>query len=410
MARPTFSRINLDAIMSNVRNVKKYIGQRKLCAAVKADGYGHGAAAVAKAMSNAGADSFGVAMTEEGIKLREAGITKPVILLTRVPEEDIETLIDYELTACITDEPFALELSKVAAEYGRPVPAQVNVDTGMHRIGVPHQEAADLICRINQLPAIEITGIFTHFACAENRGTSREQLSLFGRVISDLNKKNLHIPLLHVTNSAGTLLMPEAHMGGVRPGLILYGLCPPSITDPPIELKPAMSLHTRVSFCKEVKPGTPLGYGHTYTTRRTSIIATLPIGYDDGYLRQYSNNGCVLIKGHRAPVVGRVCMDQTLVDVTDIPGVQRGDEVVIYGEQEGQIIRIEEMASRLDRIPYELTCAVGSRVRRQYVLNNVIVGETPMGSLVPPDVLHKIFPDSNPDLRTTRRPPKAGAA
>lgn len=394
MSRPTFARIDLDAVAHNVRAVKGLVGDGKICAAVKADAYGHGAPAVAKVMSMAGVDMFGVAMTEEAVELRDAGVTKTIILLTGVPEEDIDEILEYGVTSCIAEEGFARRLSEEAVRTGRIADAHVNVDTGMGRVGIPQEHAADAISRIAQLPGLRLTGIFSHFACsgASDLGASRRQLRGLKRVAEALRLAGVRLPMLHMANSCAVLRMPSSYLDCVRPGLILYGLYPMGYGSRRVRLRPVMSLHSRVSFCKEVRAGEKLGYGHTFTTWRDSVIATIPIGYHDGFLRQYSNAGEVLVRGHRAPVVGRVCMDQTLADVTGVPGVRVGDDVVIYGEQDGARITIEEMAWLLDRIPYELTCSVGGRVRRQFVLNGEVVGETPMRSLVPPGLLGQIFP------------------
>lgn len=417
MARPTHARIDLDAVMHNVGAVKALIGERKLCAAVKADGYGHGAPAVARAMSAAGADMFGVAMTEEGVELRQCGIRKPVILLTAVAESDIDEILDYDLSACITDEGFARKLSERAVRRNLRASAHVNVDTGMRRVGLHHTSAREAILRIGQLPNIRIEGIFSHFACsdAEGQQTSKLQLARFLEVVAALKSDGMRVPLIHMANSAGVLRMPDSYLDCVRPGLILYGLHPQGLSHlsrSAVHLKPVLSLQTVISFCKRVPAGEKLGYGHTFTTWRESTIATLPIGYHDGYMRQYSNLGQVLVRGRRASVVGRVCMDQTLVDVTDVPGAGVGDEVVIYGEQRGRRINIEEMALLLGRVPYELTCSVGGRVRRQYVLNGAVVGETAMRSLVPASLVQQIFAErgSGQDEQAQTDPGRRGAA
>ncbi len=410
MARPTYAQIDLDAVIRNIHAIKDHIGQRKICAAVKADAYGHGAVAVAHAMSAAGADMFAVAMTEEAVQLREAGIQKPIILLTVVPEDDIETILEFDICACIAEEAFAVKLSEIAQQRGTTARAHVNVDTGMGRVGLEHASAAYEMLKISRLPALEIEGVFTHLACSEDNDVSSEQLDIFQEILLRLESSGMKLPAAHVSNSTATLQMPEAYLQCVRPGLILYGLHPPGVRCSDIDLVPALSLHTSISFCKRVTAGTKLGYGHTFTTSRESIIATLPLGYHDGYVRQFSNNGEVLVKGRRAPVVGRVCMDQTLVDVTDVPGVQVGDDVVVYGRQGDACISLEEMAQRLDRIPYELTCAVGARVRRRYVLNGKLVGETPVGSLIPPDVLCNIFSGSQIHVPTHENISKRGAA
>jgi len=414
MPRPTFARIDLDAVAHNVAEVKRLIAGRKVCAAVKADAYGHGAPAVAQAMSRAGVDMFGVAMTEEAVELREAGIEEPIILLTAAPDDDIEALMEHGITSCIVEEGFARQLSEQAVRRGQLAEAHINVDTGMRRVGIFHEEAADTIRRIFALPGLRVTGLFSHFACsnADDLSASREQHRLFLEVVDKLEAAGVRVPMLHMANSAATLRMPEAHLDCVRPGLILYGLYPRNTDHADADLWPAMSMHTRISFCKRTAAGEKLGYGHTFTTWRESVIATLPIGYHDGYIRQYSNTGQVLVRGRRAPVVGRVCMDQTLADVTDIPDAMRGDEVVVYGEQEGRRINVEEMAARVDRIPYELTCSVGGRVRRQFVLDGQMVAETPMRSLVPPDVVREIFPTeaAAADEQARRKSARRGAA
>lgn len=372
MARATLARINLDAVMHNVRAVKTLVGGRMICAAVKADAYGHGAPAVARAMSMAGVDMFGVAMTEEAVELRRCGIDKPIILLTTVPEWDIDELLDCSITACVADEGFARALSARAAERGLVADAHVNVDTGMRRVGIPHAEAAETIARIRALPALRITGIFSHFACSgdEDQRVSRRQLLRFRSACSGMAFSAADQPVFHMANSGAVMRMPDSYLDCVRPGLLLYGMYPRdflSLRSRRLNLQPVLSMHTRVSFCKRVPAGEKLGYGHTFTTWRESIIATLPLGYHDGFLRQYSNRGQVLVRGRRVPVVGRVCMDQTLVDVTDVPGVELGDEVVLYGRQNGETIRCEEVAELLGTIANEIVCAVGRRVPRVYL-------------------------------------------
>jgi alanine racemase len=329
-----------------------------------------------------------------------------------VPDEDIEAILHYRITACVAEEDFARRLSEYAVCRQQVVEAHVKVDTGMRRVGIEHEKAADAIQRISQLPRLGLTGIFSHFACSDAPDLSVcwEQLKRFHRVTGALAAAGFKLPMLHMANSAAVLRMPESYLDCVRPGLILYGLYPRGLMNCGLQLRPALSLHTRIFFCKKVKAGDKLGYGHTFTTWRDSVIATIPIGYHDGFVRQYSNLGQVLIRGRRAPVVGRVCMDQTLVDVTDIPGVSVGDEVVIYGEQGGRRISIEEMASLLDKVPYELTCSVGGRVRRQYLLDSVVVGETPMRSLVPPAVVSQICAAFPAHERAQEQAARRGAA
>jgi alanine racemase len=235
--------------------------------------------------------------------------------------------------------------------------------------------------------------VFSHFACsdADSLDFSYEQVRRLQSVLCQLRRAQYKLPFIHMANSNGVLRVPEARFDGVRPGLILYGLCSrPDIKDC-VDLSPVLSMRTRISHCKRIRQGEKVGYGHTFTTWRDSLIATLPLGYHDGYIRQFSNTGEVLVRGRRAPVIGRVCMDQTLIDVTDVPRVQIGDEAVVYGHQGTDAIALEEMAARVDRIPYELSCAVGRRVRREFVLNGVVVVESPFRSVVPDDALSRIF-------------------
>jgi len=393
MARPTVACIDLDALAHNVAQIRKLVGRRKICAAVKADAYGHGAVVVCHALSRAGVDMFAVAMTEEAVELRGAGIRKPIFLLTAVPTADIDVILEHDVSACITEEGFARELSARALRKGVQAPVHVNVDTGMRRVGIDWQEAAACVRRISRLAGLRLVGLFSHFACsdADDLSFSHEQVRRFNLVIAQLRRAGIEPPLVHMANSNGVLRLPQAHFNAVRPGLILYGLLSRPDLRSHIELRPVLSMRTAIAHVKRVPEGEKIGYGHTFTTWRDSIIATLPIGYHDGYIRQFSNQGQVLVRGRRAPVVGRVCMDQTLIDVTDVPGAAVGDEVVIYGRQGTDMIGVEEMAARVERIPYELTCAVSPRVRREFVLDGAVVIETPFGSVVPSAALNQGF-------------------
>jgi alanine racemase len=414
MPRPTVARIDLDAITHNVGAIRRLVGKRKICGAVKADAYGHGAPVVCHTLSAAGVDMFGVAMTEEAMDLRAAGIKKPIILLTAVPAEDTAVILQNDITACVTEEKFAAELSARALALGVRAKAHVNVDTGMHRVGLDCQTAAVSILRMSRLAGLRITGIFSHFACsdADDLGFSRLQFRRFRSVLAQLKKARMELPFIHMANSNGVLRVPEAYFDGVRPGLMLYGLCSRPDVRYVTDLKPVLSMRTRISHCKRIAKGEKVGYGHTFTTWRDSVLATLPVGYHDGYIRQFSNVGEVLVRGKRVPVVGRVCMDQTLVDVTDVPEVQLGDEVVIYGDQGEQSLSVEEMAGRVERIPYELTCAVGRRVRREFVLNGAVVVETPFRSVVPDTALGRILTTSaaSSDGKLDRKARRLGAA
>ncbi len=414
MARPTVARIDLDAIAHNVAEIRKLVGKRKICAAVKADAYGHGAAVISHALSRAGVDMFAVAMTEEAVDLRRAGIREPIILLTAAPTEDVDDILDYEVTACIAEEGFAGALSRRASKRGMLAPIHVNVDTGMHRVGLDWRHAAKAICRLQGLPGLRVEGVFSHFACsdADELSTSYQQLRRFKKVLGQLLRAGLRPPIVHMANSNGVLRLPEAYFDAVRPGLILYGLVSRRELRSKADFRPALSMRTQIAHVKRVPQGEGVSYGHTFTTWRDSVIATLPVGYHDGYIRQFSSRGEVLVRGRRVPVVGRVCMDQTLVDVTDVPGAAVGDEVVIYGEQDGRRLGVEEMAERVDRIPYELTCAVSPRVRREFVSNGSVVVETPCRSVIPSgSFTHGFLTAANGvDEEPGAEPAKRGAA
>jgi len=393
MPRPTVARIDLDAVVHNLGVIRGLVGPRKVCAAVKADAYGHGAPVVCHALERAGVDAFAVAMTEEALDLRAAGITKPIILLTAFPGEDVPFLLANDVTACVTDAAFAREVSRRALELDAVAPVHINIDTGMHRLGLDWHTAAQDIQRIAALPGLKVEGLFSHFACAgaDDLSFSREQIRRLHVVLDALRRAGTPLPFVHMANSNGVLRLPEAYFDGVRPGLMLYGLASRPEMGRAAGLRPVLSMRTRLCHIKRLPAGERIGYDLTFTTMRDSTIATLPVGYHDGFIRQFSNTGEVLVRGRRAPVVGRICMDQTLVDVTDIPGVSLGDEVVIYGRQGEHYLGLEEMALKVDRIPYELTCAVGRRVRREFVLNGTVVVETPFRSVVPATALNRIF-------------------
>jgi len=413
MARPTVARIDLDALRHNVLAVRRLVGDRSICAAVKADAYGHGAPIVCHAMAGVGVEMFGVAMTEEALDLREGGIRQPIVLLTVTPAEDIPLILEHGITACIAEEEYGRELSAQATRRGTVATAHVNIDTGMHRVGLDWETAAGAILRIARLGGLRITGLFSHFACsdADDLSFSREQVRRFRSVLWQLRRAGMRLPFIHMANSGGVLRVPESYFDGVRPGLILYGLYPRPELRARVPLKPVLSLRTRIAQCKRIRRGEKIGYGHIFTAWRDSVIAALPIGYHDGYIRQFSNVGEVLVRGRRVPVVGRVCMDQALVDVTDVPDAGPGDEVVIYGEQDGKAVTIEEMAFRLGRIPYELICAVGRRVRREFVLNGQVVVETPLRSVVDGEALSRMLASVAPaDAQDRGKAAQPGAA
>jgi alanine racemase len=360
----TFVEINLQSVKDNIKEIKNSIpAQTKFMAVVKANAYGHGALAISRAALEAGVDHLAVANLREALELREAGITSPILILTESPTSVADEIVQYDLTQTVYSYSEARSLSDEAVKRRKIVKIHIKVDTGMGRVGILPNEAVALISKISSLPNLNIEGIFTHFARAEeNDGNfTQKQLEVFKNVIAKVS----FIPLKHAANSAATLYHPESHLDMVRIGLMMYGLYPSKDRERVIRLKPALNFKTRITYLKRVPAGTPLSYGGTYLTPRETTIATLPVGYADGYSRMLSNKGKVLIRGRRYDIVGRVSMDLVLINVGN-DMVRIGDEVVLIGEQMGQAISVDEIAEMQDTINYEIVCSIGKRVPRIY--------------------------------------------
>lgn len=367
--RPNWAEINLDNLAHNVGEFRRLIGPRvALMAVVKADAYGHGAVEVAGAALAAGADWLGVAMVEEGIQLRQAGLKAPILVLGYIPPEQAGAVLDYDLSQALFNPELARALSGEASRRGKKARVHLKVDTGMGRVGVPPGAAAARFAReVAVLPGLEIEGVFTHFAVAdEDAGFTEAQFAAFLDTLRHLEGEGIKPRYRHAANSAATIDFPHAHLDLVRIGIAMYGLHPAQVPNPRVSIKPVMSWKTRVAMAKRVNPGTSVSYGRTYVAPRETTIATLPLGYADGFRRLLSNRGRVLVRGRRVPVVGRVCMDQTMIDLGDQP-VEVGEEVVIIGRQGDEEITAEEMAAELQTINYEITCLVGRRVPRVYI-------------------------------------------
>jgi len=363
--RPTWAEVNLDNLEHNFKKVKSLLcPQTKVLVTVKADAYGHGLIAVAKKLVACKVDYLGVASIDEGIELRKAGIKIPILLLGLFLKKDIEPFFTYQITPTICDSAMAAAFNQRAAELKQKIPVHIKVDTGMGRIGVLHTEALGLITYIHKFKNIIIQGIFTHFALADvNRKFTVLQISLLDKLINDLKNKNIVIPLVHAANSIGLINHQHSHFTMVRPGLVIYGLYPKKNLG--INLKPVLSLKTRVVFVKRVGPGYGVSYGLTYITKRSTHIVSLPVGYGDGYPRNLSNLGWVLIGGRRFRISGRICMDQIMVDVGNFkPKI--GAEVVLIGKQGKQQVTAEELADLSGTISYEIVCGLGSRIPRIY--------------------------------------------
>ena len=333
---------------------------------VKANGYGHGAPAIAQTLAAEGTDAFGVATIEEAVELRRHSITAPIMVLTGVYLDQLELFFDHELTAVAHDLGALQQLDDAVARRGGSLKLHLKIDTGMGRIGFLPAQIDEWLRQVRQLKAVKVEGIFSHFSHAESveGHYTRKQLEVFNSVIQHLRDEGIAPPLIHLANSAATIALPAAYFNMVRPGLMLYGVYPSPAMAARITLKPVLSWKTRILQLKKVPSNTSISYGQTFTTKHDSLIATLPLGYADGYPRLLSNRGQALVGGKRAPVAGRVCMDLTMLDVTDIGKIQQGDEVVLLGSQGNETISADEMAAWADTISYEILTSIGARVPR----------------------------------------------
>jgi alanine racemase len=364
--RPTRAEVNLSNLTFNFKQIKKLLKpETKIMVCVKSDAYGHGLVPVAKKLQDLNADFLGVATLEEAITLRKAGVSLPVLILGLVQKKDIKPLFKYNLRPTVCSEDFAYALNKEATRQNISFRIHIKIDTVMGRLGLLYKEALGFIKKIYKLKFINIEGVFTHLACADiNRAFTLHQIKIFRELVSRLNNEGIHIPFLHTANSMGIIGYKESHFNMVRPGLVIYGLYPKENLH--IKLKPVLSLKTEVIYLKRVPKKFGISYGHTYITKKDTNIAILPIGYGDGYPRSLSNKAPVLIRGRRFKISGRVCMDQLMVDVGDLP-VKLGDEVLLIGSQGTAKISTEELARLCNTIPYEIVCGLGSRVPRIYL-------------------------------------------
>ncbi len=365
----TWAEVNLDAIAANVRSFCRFVGpQVQVIAVVKANAYGHGAVPVARAALRGGATRLAVHRLLEGVELRQAGIQAPILVMGYIPPDGADEVVRWGLTPTVTTREFAHTLSARAVAAGVTVPIHVKVDTGMGRFGLLPEEVVPFVQALVSLPGIRLEGLFTHFCTADSADSSymRTQFRRFVDVLEGLNGAGISVPLRHACNSAATMRFPEAHLDAVRPGIAIYGLDPSSEWEPVFPLRPAMTLKSRVVRVRTVPAGWGIGYGRTYVPDRPTRVALLPVGYGDGYHRILSNRGAVLLHGRRAPVLGRVSMDQIVVDVSHIPQVQEGDVAVIFGRQGEAELRAEEVAAWAETINYEITTSILPRVVRIY--------------------------------------------
>ncbi|MBL7197245.1 MAG: alanine racemase [Candidatus Omnitrophica bacterium] len=368
MYRPTWAEVSLSAIDYNFKQVKRKVkNQAKILAVIKADAYGHGAVRVAKRLERCGVEYFGVATVLEAIELRENKIDTSILILATFFPHEFPALIRYNITPTIADLKTAIYLNKKLNKLGRKMPIHIKIDTGMGRIGVWYKDSMSFIKSLSKLRNLILEGIYTHFPSAdEDEKFTNSQITSFKRLINDLEKKNIFIPLRHMANSSAVIRHKHSYLNLVRPGLMIYGLYSDIRAKKFIKLKPAMSFKTKITYLKDVSAGRPISYGRTFITKKKTKIATLPVGYADGYNRLLSNRADVLVRCRRCPVIGRVCMDHIMIDITNV-NAKLGDEVVLIGKQKSSEISAEEISYLCSTISYEVVCWISKRVPRIYV-------------------------------------------
>jgi len=368
MPRPTYAEVDLGAIRANFRALKSHVGPRvKMLAIVKADAYGHGAVPVSRALQEAGADMLGVAMVEEGVELRRAGLALPILVMGPLPADEIPAAMEHDLRPTVNDLATAQEIERQAAACGKVVRVHLKVDTGMNRLGVRAEEAPLAVESVSRMGHLALEGLYTHFACAdeEDADASWQQLMRLQAALAGMRSAGRSPPLVHSANSAALLALPDAHFDMVRSGLALYGIrpCPAAAG---VDLRPALALHSQVAHLKRVRAGEGVSYGHTWRAPRDSLLGVLPIGYADGYPRALSNRSSVRVAGRLAPVRGTICMDAAMVDLTDIPDAPVGTPVTLLEASHASPLSAAALASLCGTIPYEILTGLARRVPRVY--------------------------------------------
>lgn len=365
--RPTWAEVDLKAIEHNYRQVRRLVGRdTKIMAVVKANAYGHGTVEVSAVLERLGVDYLGVATTDEAVRLRDHDIKTPVLILGSILPSEVKAAIEKDITITLCSDDLLDAIRKETAR-GFKAKVHIKIDTGMGRIGIWHEEAMNFIKNLMAEKNIVVEGIYTHFSSAgRDDFFTNYQIESFEKVITKLESFDINIPLRHAANSIATVDFKRSHLNLVRPGFIIYGMYPKYTFPKLIKLRPALSLKTRIVYIKDTPPGRSISYGRTYITQKQTKIATLPIGYADGYPRNLSNKAEALVRGRRAPIVGRVTMDQTMIDVGHIRGVKTGDEVVLIGRQGREEIRAEKLARLAGTIAYETVSLISNRVPRVY--------------------------------------------
>lgn len=379
LIRPTWAEINLDNLASNMREIRRLAKKSaQVTAVIKADGYGHGAKYIAQTLLENGADRFAVAVLDEALELRKSGVTVPILILGYTQPERAKAIVANDIEQAVYSYELAKALSIEAEKQSKEVKIHIKIDTGMGRIGFRTDEASIAkIKEIHKLPNLIIDGMFTHFAISDEKDKTytQEQFDKFMWVAHRLEEEGIKIRLKHCGNSAAIIDLPEMHLDMVRAGIILYGLAPSNDVElDKIDLKQVMSLKARITHVKEINSGESVSYGRKFIASEKTKIASLPLGYADGYTRMLTGKAEALVNGVRVPVVGRICMDQCMIDVTGIDDVKVGDEVVLFGKQKNSFISIDEVAEKLGTINYEVVCMISKRIPRVYIKEGNIVG------------------------------------
>lgn len=375
--RPVWAEVDLDRLAHNMREIRKAAKSKDIIAVIKADGYGHGALDIAPVLLENGATRIAVAVLNEAVELRRGGLECPIMILGFTPPSLIDLILRYDIEQTVYSYELAHELSVLARKKNKVAKIHIAVDTGMGRIGfLPNEESVEEVYKISKLPNIVIEGLFSHFSSADekNKEYTSMQFEKYNWFYNRLKEKGININIRHIANSAAIIDLPETHYEAVRPGIILYGYYPSNeVYKEKIDLKPVMSLKTNIVHIKKVPPGEYISYGRKYQTNRESVIATLPVGYADGYTRLLYNKAKVIVNGKLVPVIGRICMDQCMIDVTEIEDVKVGDEVILMGEQSNIKFTADDIAELLGTINYEVTCMISKRVPRVYVRQGKVV-------------------------------------
>lgn len=375
--RPVWEEVNLDNLAYNMKNIRAKAKSKEIFGVVKADAYGHGAVEVAPVLLENGATRLAVAVLSEGVELRKSGIKCAINILGVTPETLFGDLLEYDLQPVVFNYDYASKLSAAAAAKNKTVKIHIKVDTGMGRIGfLPNEESVSDTVKISKLPNLEIEGLFSHFSTADetSKEYSKYQFDNYNWFLNKLIENDVKINIRDMANSAAIMELPESHFDGSRPGIILYGYYPSTEVDKnELDIKPVMTLKACILHIKTLDAGQYIGYGRKFKTERKSIIATLGVGYADGYTRMLSGKAKVIINGKFAPVVGNICMDQCMIDITDVPDVNIGDEVILMGTDGNLKFDVDDIAPLLGTINYEVLCMVGKRVPRVYIKNGEIV-------------------------------------